>query len=116
MAKIIPFPNVRKQASEMIEEIISTRMPHKHPDVLKCLKTEMTELVQTYFGGEELAFSLVLPRDLNDEQFTLIEQGIKDTISDHNQQMNMRINQLFLDLCLSRMTICELRHLLQKDQ
>lgn len=115
MAKVIPFPNVHKRASDMVDEIISQRMPDKHPAVLKCLKTEMTELVKKYFSGEEHALSLVLPRDLSDEQFSLIEQGIKDAISDHNQRMNSRANQLFLDLCLSRMTICELRHQLQED-
>jgi hypothetical protein len=115
MAKIIPFPNIQKQTSEMVEEIISTRMPHKHPDILRCLKIEMTDLVKKYFTGEELSVSIELPRDLSDEQFSFIEQGIQKTIGDHNQQMNKRTNQLFLDLCMSRMTICELRHQLQKD-
>lgn len=115
MAKIIPFPNTRKQTSEMVEEIISARMPHKHPAIQKCLKTEMTELLKKYFTGEELSISLVLPRDLSEDQFDKIEQGIKETIGDHNQQMNHRVNQLFLDLCLSRMAICELRHQLQKE-
>ncbi len=116
MAKVIPFPNTKKQTRDMVEEIISQRMSHKHPEVLRCLKVEMTELVSRYFPGEELALSLELPRDLNDEQFSLIEQGIQRTISDHNRHMNKRVNQLFLDLCLSRMAICELRHELQKNQ
>ena len=115
MAKVIPFPNINKQTSDMVEKIISARMPHKHPEVLKCLKMEMTELVRKYFTGKELALSLELPRDLSDEQFTTIEQGIQKTIGEHNHHMNKRTNQLFLDLCLSRMTICELRHQRQED-
>jgi septum formation topological specificity factor MinE len=115
MAKVIPFPNTHKQTSDMVEEIISIRMAHKHPEILSCLKSEMTELVKKYFNGEELSLSLELPRDLSDEQFTTIEQGIQKTISDHNRQMNNRANQLFLDLCISRMAICELRHRLEKD-
>lgn len=116
MAKIIPFPNLHKQASDMVDEIISARMPHKHPDIQKCLRTEITELVKKYFSGEDLGLSLVLPQDLSEQQFSQIEQGIKETINDHNRKMSSRANQLFLDLCLSRMAICELRHKLQKDQ
>lgn len=115
MAKIIPFPNGRKQASQLVEEIISTRMPDKPPEILQCLKSEMTELVKKYFTDKEAALSLTLPQDLNDEQFTLIEQSVKQAIGDHNRQMNSRANQLFFELCLSRMTICELRYQLQKD-
>ena len=116
MAKVIPFPNTQKNTRDMVEEIIAERMSHKHPEILKCLKTEMTELVKKYFGGEELALSIELPRDLNDEQFSIIEEGIQKTIGDHSRHMNKRANQLFLDLCLSRMAICELRHQLQKEQ
>lgn len=115
MAKIIPFPNIRKQTSEMVEEIIATRMPHQPPEIQQCLKMEMTELVQQYFFQPELSLSLILPRDLNDEQFSMIERGIKKTISDHNQQMGNRTNKLFFELCLSRMAICELRHQLHKQ-
>jgi len=116
MAKVIPFPNLNKQTSDMVEEIITTRMPHKHPAILKCLKIEMTELVKKYFNNEELALTLELPRDLNEEQFSLIEKGIQQTFQDHSQQMSKRSNQLFLDLCMSRMAICELRYQLEEDQ
>jgi len=116
MAKIIPFPDHGKQTRDMLEQIISTRMPHKHPDVLRCLKIEMTELVKKYFTGEELALSVELPRDLSDEQFDFIEQGIKQAIGEHNRQLNKRTNQLFLDLCMARMMICELRHQFDQEQ
>lgn len=115
MATIIPFPNRRKQTGELVEEIIATKMPHKDPAIRNCLKTEMTELVKKYFTGEEFSLSLVLPPDLNDEQFSQIEQGIKNTVSEHNHKLSQRTNQMFLDLCLSRMVVCELRHQLQKD-
>lgn len=115
MAKVIPFPNLHRKTSNMIEEIIATRMPHKHPDIVKCLKIEMTELVKKYFTDKEISLSLELPRDLSDEQFTAVEKGIQKTIAEHNRWMSHRTNQLFLDLCMSRMTICEMRHQLQKD-
>jgi septum formation topological specificity factor MinE len=115
MAKIIPFPKVQKQATQLVDEIIANRLPHKHPAVLQCLKSEMIQLVKKYYPGEEVALSLTLPRDLTQEQFDLIEQSLKDMIEDHNQRTSQRTNQLFLDLCLSRMTICELRHQLQKE-
>ena len=115
MAKVIPFPNLHKQTSDMVEEIILAKMPHKHPEVVKCLKFEMTELVKKYFTGQELSLSLELPRNLSDEQFNTVEEGVKKAIAEHNRWMNSRTNQLFLELCMSRMTICELRHQLQKE-
>lgn len=115
MAKVIPFPSHEKQTSDRVEEIISAQLSHKHPQILKCLKAEMTELVKKYFANQEMALSLELPRDLNDEQFSSIKQSIQKTIGDHSRQMSKRSNQLFLDLCLSRMAICELRHQIQKD-
>ncbi len=115
MAKIIPFPNSRKLAGEMVEEIIATRLSHQPPEIRQCLKTEMTGLIQKYFSSPELALSLILPSDLNEKQFLQIEQGIRDAITTHHQQMNQRANQLFFELCLSRMTICELRHQLQTE-
>ena len=114
MAKVIPFPKVRKQASQMVEQIINERMPHKPPEVLDCLKMEMTELVKKYFSDQDLALSLVLPNDLSEEQFNMIEKGIQETIGDHNQRMNNRANQLFFELCISRMAICELRYQMQE--
>lgn len=116
MAKVIPFPNLHKHTSDMVEEIIASRMPHKHPDILKCLKIEMTELVKKYFTNKELSLSVELPRDLSEEQFTAVEKGIQKTIAEHNRWTNRRTNQLFLDLCMSRMTICELRHQLRKER
>lgn len=115
MAKVIPFPSARKQANELVDEIISRRMSNKDPEVLECLKVEMTDLVKKYFSGKDLTLSLVLPRDLSDEQFATIEESVKRTIDDNNRLLNQRTNQLFFDLCLSRMAICELRHQLQKD-
>lgn len=116
MAKIIPFPNHHKEAGDMVEEIIAERLPHQPPEIQQCLKTEMTQLVKKYFSAEELPLSLVLPPDLSETQFLQIEQGIRNTINTHHQQMNQRTNKLFFELCLSRMTICELRYQLQKGQ
>ena len=115
MAKVIPFPNVHKQASEMVEDILTSRMPDQPPEIRHCLKIEMTKLVKKYFSEPEHALSVVLPRDLNDEQFSMIEQGIRKTIDDHSRHMRNRSNQLFFDLCMSQMAICELRYQLQKQ-
>jgi len=113
MAKVIPFPQSRKQADQMVEQIIAERMPHKPPQVLSCLKVEMTELIRKYFNDQEMSLTLMLPNDLSEEQFHMIEQGVQKTIGEHNQLMSQRSNKLFLDLCMSRMIICELRYELQ---
>ncbi|SHJ38380.1 hypothetical protein SAMN02745165_02258 [Malonomonas rubra DSM 5091] len=115
MAKVIPFPESRKQAGKIVDQIIAERMPHKPPEILRCLKIEMTDLIRKYFSDQEMTLSLVLPNDLTEEQFRIIEHGIQETIGDHNKRMSQRSNQLFFDLCMSRMMICELRYELQQQ-
>ena len=115
MAKIIPFPETRKHASSLVDDIIDLRMGHKHPAVLDCLKKEMKNLVLKYFNNEEISASLILPADLTEDQFQMIEQSFKKTFQEHNNRMVNRANDLFLDLCLSRMTICELRHQIEDE-
>ena len=115
MAKIIPFPQARKQMPQMVDDIIDLRMGHKHPAVLECLKGEMKMLLEKYFSREEINASLILPGDLTDKQFQKIEQGLQKIFQEQNNRTADRGNDLFLDLCLSRMAICELRHQLQKN-
>lgn len=115
MAKIIPFPQVNNQTWQMVDDIIDVRMKHKHPAVLECLKKEMKGLVAKYFSKNEVSASLILPADLTEEQFKLIEQNVQKVIQEQNNRAAKRANELFLDLCLSRMTICELRHQLQDN-
>ena len=115
MAKIIPFPQVRKHASQMVDEIIDVRMGHKHPAVLKCLKQEMRTLLKKYFTHHEMSLSLNLPSDLSEAQFQHIELSMQNIVRGYNEHTARRANDLFLELCLSRMTICELRHQLHPD-
>lgn len=115
MAKVIPFPQHRNQPAQLVDEIIDLRMGHKHPAILECLKKEMKILLNKYYSTEEATASLILPVDLTEEQFQFIEQNLQKIFKEQNNRTAKRANDLFLDLCLSRMTICELRHQQQKD-
>jgi len=108
MAKIIPFPQATKNVSQIVEEILETRLTHNNPQVLRCLKRELQSLVERFFVTDEFSATLVLPADLNAEQFQLIERNLQEIFQQHNDQLVRRTNALFLELCLSRMTICEL--------
>ena len=108
MAKVIPFPQATKNVAEIVEEILETRLTHKNPQVLRCLKRELQGLVERFFVTEEFSATMVLPADLSAEQFETIEQNLQAIFQQHNDQLVRRTNALFLELCLSRMTICEL--------
>lgn len=108
MAKIIPFPQAPKNLSQIVEDILDTRLAHRDPAVLRCLKKELRRLVEKFFTSEEFAATLVLPPDLSEEQFRMIEKNFQQVFQAHNDQLVRRTNALFLELCLSRMTICEL--------
>ncbi len=106
MAKVIPFPQTPKKVSQIVAEILDNRLTHRNPQVLHCLKRELKGLVKKHFSDEVFAATLTLPADLSDEQFRSIERAFQQ----HNDQLVCRTNALFLDLCLSRMTICELQY------
>jgi len=108
MAKIIPFPQATKSIEQIVAEILETRLRHKNPQVLRCLKRELQDLVERFFAADEFSATLVLPADLSSDQFQLIEQNLQAIFQQHNDQLVRRTNALFLELCLSRMTICEL--------
>lgn len=108
MAKIIPFPQAPKKLSQIVDDILDTRLSHRDPAVLRCLKKELRGLVEKFFTSEEFAATLVLPPDLSEEQFRMIEKNFRQIFQDHNDKLVRRTNALFLELCLSRMTICEL--------
>ncbi len=110
MAKIIPFPNAPKKMSQIVDEILESRMTHRNPAVLRCLKKELKILVEKHFNGEKFSATLVLPPDLSDGQFRSIEHNFQALFKKHNQQMLKRTNALFLDLCMSRMAFCELEN------
>lgn len=108
MAKIIPFPQATKSVEQIVAKILETRLTHKNPLVLRCLKRELQDLVERFFSADEFSATLVLPADLNAEQFQSIEQNLQTIFQQHNDQLIRRTNALFFELCLSRMTICEL--------
>ena len=110
MAKIIPFPQAAKKVSQIVAEILETQLTHRNPQVLHCLKKELKGLVEKHFGDEEFAATLNLPADLSEEQFNRIERDFQQIFQLHNDQLVCRTNALFLDLCLSRMAICELKY------
>lgn len=109
MAKVIPFPQTPKKMTQLVDEILDSRLTHRDPEVLQCLKKELKGLVEQYFTGEEFAATLILPADLNSVQFQTIEQNFQKIFQEHNEQMIRKTNALFLDLCLTRMTVCELQ-------
>ena len=109
-AKIIQFPRSRERVSKLVDEILETRLTHSNPDVLRCLRNELKELIEKYFPAEDFTATLILPGDLTEEQFKFIEKNFHSVFQEHNDRMIRRANSLFFDLCLSRMAICELRH------
>jgi hypothetical protein len=109
MAKIIPFPQASETVSKIVDEILETKLNHRNPQVLRCLKKELQGLVTRFFVAEEFSATLILPPDLSDEQFHTIERNMQRIFQQHNDQLVSRTNALFLELCLSRMAICELK-------
>ena len=109
-AKIIQFPRSGERVSKLVDEILETRLTHRNPDVLRCLRVELKDLIEKYFPSEEFTATLVLPGDLTEDQFQTIEKNFHSVFQEHNDRMIRRANELFFDLCLSRMAICELRH------
>ncbi len=109
-AKVIQFPNANERIAQMIDEIVDAKLTHDNPQVLDCLKVEMKTLVEKYFTGEDVPATLVLPPDLSDEQFNMIEKNFIQIFQQHNEQMLRQTNAMFLDLCLAKLNICELKH------
>ena len=108
MAKVIQFPRSTRRVSQLVDEIIESRLSHSNPQVLDCLKRELRELVEKYYNGEEFASTLVLPAGLSDAQFQTIEQSFQRVFQEHNERFTQRSNAMFLDLCLAKMKLCEL--------
>jgi|GEM_PF-1202955 len=109
-AKIIQFPPSGERVSKLVDEILETRLTHHDPDVLSCLRQELKVLIEKYFPAEDFTATLILPGDLTDAQFKMIEGNFHSVFQEHNDRMIRRANELFFDLCLSRMMICELKH------
>jgi hypothetical protein len=115
-AKIIQFPRSRERVSKLVDEILETRLTHHNPAVLRCLRQELKELVEKYFPAEDFSATLILPGDLTEAQFKIIEENFHSLFQEHNDRMIRRANALFFDLCLSRMAICELRQGSEKTE
>ena len=108
-AKVIQFPKSKTRASQLVDEVIESKLPHKDPETLRCLKVEMKKLVDKYFDEREMEATLMLPPDLTEAQFLFIKQSFEEVFNEHSERMIRRANALFLDLCLAKMEVCELR-------
>lgn len=109
-AKILQFPRSPKRVEKLVDEILETKLTHHNPDVLRCLRQDLKGLIEKYFPSEDFSATLLLPGDLNEDQFKAIEKNFHEVFQEHNDRMIRRANDLFFDLCLSRMTICELKN------
>lgn len=109
-AKIIQFPSTPKRVSKLVDEILETRLTHRNPEVLRCLRRELKVLIEKYFPAEDFTATLILPGDLTDAQFKTIEENFRSVFQEHNDRMIRRANALFLELCISQMRICELQY------
>jgi len=74
-AKIIQFPRSRERVAKLVDEILETRLTHRNPEVLLCLRRELKELIEKYFPSEEFTATLVLPGDLTETQFKTTEEN-----------------------------------------
>ena len=108
-AKVIQFPKTKNRATQLVDEVIEKKLSHKDPEILSCLKVEMKKLVEKYFDEREMEATLMLPPDLTEEQFLFIKQSFETVFNEHSDRMIRRANSLFLDLCLAKMEVCELR-------
>lgn len=109
-AKILQFPRSPARVAKLVDEILETRLTHHNPDVLRCLRQDLKGLIEKYFPSEDFSATLLLPGDLNETQFKAIEENFHAVFQEHNDRMIRRANDLFFDLCLARMTICELKN------
>ncbi|MBN1959004.1 MAG: hypothetical protein JXQ81_12330 [Desulfuromonadales bacterium] len=109
-AKVIPIAGKKKQIRQIIEDAVETNLSHKNPQVLKCLKGEIEQLLEKYFTSESPQMNLMLPSDLTEDQFHMIRQNFKQLFSEHNERMVQRSNAIFLELYLSRLEVCELKY------
>lgn len=109
-AKVIPLTGKKKELRQIIEEAVESNLSHKNPQVLHCLKEEIEKLLKKHFAQDAPEMTLTLPSDLTEDQFQAIRVNFKQVFSEHNKRMIQRSNSIFLDLYLSRLEVCELKH------
>lgn len=109
-AKVIPFSGPKKKIEQIVEEAVDTNLSHMNPRVLACLKKEVTKLVEKHFSSESPEMTILLPSDLTETQYQLIKKNFNQIFNEHNERMLQRSNAIFLDLYLSRLELCELKH------
>ncbi len=107
--KVIQFPGSRTWNLKKIEEIIETRLTHNNPEVLDEMKEELKSLVEKYYDDREFEVVLPLPQGLSPEQFKEIEENFQRVFHQHNERLVKRAQDIFLDLCLARLQVCELK-------
>ena len=109
-AKVIPFNGQKKDIGQIVEEAVDNNLSHMNPQVLSCLKKEVTKLVEKHFSGDPPEMTILLPSDLTEDQYLAIRKNFNLAFSEHNERMVQRSNAIFLDLYLSRLEFCELKY------
>ncbi|BCR04544.1 hypothetical protein DESUT3_16130 [Desulfuromonas versatilis] len=107
--KVIQFPGSRAWNLRKIEEIIESKLIHDDPAVLLAMKEELKHLVAKYYDDREFEVVLPLPPGLSPEQFHEIEESFQRVFLEQNERLVKRAQDIFLDLCLARLQVCELR-------
>ena len=95
----------------MIDSAFKDQCGHLSPRGEASLKAELEELIRKHY--EHVAapeMTLTLPQNLSEEQLACIRTNVKKAFRQYNEQMSRRLNEVFLDLYLARMEICELKH------
>ncbi len=113
--KVIQFPGTKTWNLKKIEEIIEKTLTHEKPEVLEELKFEIKALVEKYYEDREVVLRLALPEGLNAEQVQEIEVNFNRIFQEYHDNLVKQTHAIFLDLCLAKLEICELRYALKEQ-
>ncbi len=111
--KVIQFPGGKTWNLKKIEELIEQKLTHGDPEVLQELKEEIKTLIHRYYDDKEVVLRLPIPEGLTPEQIQAIEENFNKIFQQHHENLVKQTHAIFLDLCLSKLEICELRHSLK---
>jgi hypothetical protein len=114
-AKVIQFPGAKSWNLQKIDTLIEERLVHGNPEVLRELKLELKALVAKYYDDQEVVLRLPLPEGLSAAQVQEIEEQFHQVFQAYHEGLVKQTHAIFLDLCLAKLEICELRQALKEQ-
>lgn len=112
---VIQFPGAKSWNLKKIEEIINAKLTHENPDVLNELKAELKTVISKYYEEKDFEVRLQLPSGLTESQIQELEENFQNVFTEHHGALIKKAQAIFLDLCLAKLEVCELRASLRAE-